>query len=189
MTPLRGTARPTTPRLSWAGADPGESGRAGPRRVAEGHAQAGCGAALLGHGVLPAPLGQAPGDEKVPAAQVEGPRRAASVRPEAERSRGAERDEGDDGPLDRGGDAVAVPGHAVAAVPIEVEADGIELDRVALGQDATRRLELGRQLDALARPARREPRLHDPPPVHHAVVPGPWEADDQLGEELVRARE
>ena len=61
------------------------------------------------------------------------------------------------------GDAVAVPGHTVPAVPVEVEAHGVELDAVTRRQRGTHPLQHGRlqRLSRTRTPPRSQPGLED----------------------------
>ena len=92
----------------------------------EGDADAGTGVGDLEHGVLPCPLRVAAGDEEVTVAEREGARGSAATGAEEEATWLAEGDQRDDGPVDARGNLVPVPGDAVPAVPVEVEAGGVE---------------------------------------------------------------
>src|SRR5215472_3468614 len=90
----------------------------------------------------------------------ERPRGPAAARAEQEPTRLAERDEGDEGLMDARRDLVPVPGDAVVAVPVEVEAGGVELDAVALGEGTPHLVEDGRKRAlGTGPPARGQPRL------------------------------
>src|SRR5439155_13508270 len=86
--------------------------------VSEGQADAQAGARHFRHAVLPCALGEAAGEEEVASTQHERGRRAALLRTHEEPARLAEGDQGDDRLLDLLGDAVSVPGHAVASVAV-----------------------------------------------------------------------
>src|SRR5215472_1811505 len=139
--------------------------------------------------MLPGPLRVAAGDEQVPVAERERARGAAAARAEQEAAGLAEGDERDDRLVDALGDLVPVPGHAVLAVPVEVEAGGVELDAVPPGERSAHLFEDGRLERRAERgiPAGGESRLD---PVLLVEEPGalrPGQRLDQGLEEGVRA--
>src|SRR5277367_230838 len=84
--------------------------------------------------VLEAALCLATGDEQVPLPELEGARPPSSLRPEEEFAWLTERHQCDDGIHDLGRYAIAVPGDAVGAVAVEIDAHRVERDAVACGQ-------------------------------------------------------
>jgi hypothetical protein len=121
-------------------------------------------------------------------AQHERTRLPASLGSQQEAPRLAERDQHDHRFGDLPADPVAVPRDAVAAVAIEVEADGVELHAIALRQRHPHRFEHP-GLQRLARcevPWRRQPRLEHPPVVEEALPLRPVPRADELAEQRVR---
>src|SRR5205823_12109605 len=104
----------------------------GSRAVAEGDADARARLGDLGHRVLPRALRAAAGDEQVAAAEEERPAPSARAGTEQEPPRLADRHDGDERIVDLACDAIAVPGHAVVAVAVEVEPHRVEPHPIAL---------------------------------------------------------
>src|SRR5207237_1876835 len=84
--------------------------------------------------MLPLALGLAAGDQQITAPELERDGAPPAFWPQQEAARLAERDEHHHGFLDRCVDLVRMPGHAVAAVAIEVEPARVENDSVAARQ-------------------------------------------------------
>src|SRR5437868_13729806 len=84
--------------------------------------------------MLPLALSLAAGDQQITAPELERDGAPPAFWPQQEAARLAERDEHHHGFLDRCVDLVRMPGHAVAAVAIEVEPDRVEHDSVAARQ-------------------------------------------------------
>src|SRR6516165_10544231 len=81
----------------------------------------------LRHRVLPGALAAAAHDQQVAVPDLIPPRRTAAPRPQAERPRRAQRQDGHHGVLARAPPVpVAVPGHAVPAVPVQAQPCGPE---------------------------------------------------------------
>src|SRR5262249_54927343 len=95
----------------------------------------------------------------------------------------------DDGLVDACRNLVPVPGDAVASVPVVVEAGGVELDAVALGEGSAHLLEDGRLKWTLraGAPARGEPGLDPVLLVEEPRSLRPGEGRGQRPEERVRA--
>src|SRR5438309_12023439 len=94
------------------------------RRMAERDTDPRAGRGRLRDRVLPFPLGPAAGHEQVAPGDDDGAAATPAPGSEAKRAGRAERDDGDHRLDDRLVDAVAVRGHAVAAVAVEVQAAG-----------------------------------------------------------------
>src|SRR5436305_6750970 len=116
--------------------------------------------------VLPPTLEGPARHQEIAPTQLEGARPAAAAAGAGEEpARISQRHQGHDRLGDLAGDPVAVPGHAVAPVAIEVEAHRVQGHAVARRQHLSHALEDGR----LERPTRREappgrePRLGDAP--------------------------
>ncbi len=148
--------------------------------MAEGHADARSAVRGPGDGVLPLVLAAPAHDEQVAARDREPARRSPAEGSQAEASRRPERHDRDEWSLVREADAVAVPGHRVVAVTVEVGPDPVEAHAVALPQrrgDVGRRA--GRLLDA---PATGQARFHDVLVVHAASTLVPRRLGDDLVE-------
>src|SRR5690606_40532397 len=102
----------------------------------EHHADPGAGGLDLGHAVLPGALAGAAEDEQVAGPGHVPQRAAAALGPQQEAPRAAEGHQRHDRLVGAPPDAVAVPGHAVAAVAVETGGHDRELVLVALGQHA-----------------------------------------------------
>src|SRR5580692_10904302 len=102
--------------------------------VSEHDAHAGSCCVHLRDAVLEAALCLATGHKQVPMPQLEGARPPPSHRTEKELAWLAERHQGDNGIHDLGRYAVAVPGDAVGAIAVEIDAHGVERDAVARRQ-------------------------------------------------------
>ena len=142
----------------------------------------------LGHAVLPRALAGAAHDEQVarPGREAD-----ATVRRRLGRSRNGRTAPNDTSATDRGrqlaGHPVAVPGHAVGAVAVEVRPDLGELDAVAGRQPPRHRGQVRRRLGE--RPPVGEPRLGQHPVVHpHPPRASPRRLGQQPGEQRVGAR-
>src|SRR5882762_7840972 len=119
---------------------------------------------------------------------MEGARLTAAPRAEEELARFAERGQRHDRLLDLLGDPIAMPGHAVLAVAVEIEAGGVEDHAVTRRQREADVLEdPGLQRNAGADvPGSGQSRLQDAPVVHPAGALPPLAAVDHLAEECVR---
>lgn len=109
--------------------------------MAVGEADPGAGLLDLRHAVVPGPLGLATCHEKVPSPEHVSDGPPTSFRAKEELAGETQRDEHHDRLFYLLEDPVPVPGHAVPPIPIEVEADGIELDGVTSGQSHSHVLE------------------------------------------------
>src|SRR4029077_903180 len=118
--------------------------------------------------VFPCPLRLPSRHQQIAAPEMQRARLAASFGPEQELSWLSQRDQRHDGLLDLLPDPVAVPGHAVPAVPVEVEAGRVEQDTVPGAKrdpDLVEDLRLQRHAGSQV-PRRREARLEDALIVH-----------------------
>src|SRR5580692_3793977 len=91
--------------------------------------------------VLPGALGRPTGDKEVAVSDRERARCAASARPKEQIARLTQRDERHDRLDDLLADLVTVPGDAVAAVAVQVEAGRVEQGAVASREGESHRIE------------------------------------------------
>src|SRR5207244_5267759 len=141
----------------------------GPRRsgaVAERDADARAGPGDLRHRVLPGALTAAAGDEQVASPEVERPARSPRARTKQEAAGRTDRHDGHERFFDVVGDAVAVPGDAVAPVAVEVETHRVERHSIAPRESSTHLLDerQERRVVGLETPPGREARPRDRAP-------------------------
>jgi hypothetical protein len=136
--------------------------------------------------VLPGVLARATHDQQIPAARPEPMRRTArSARPQQESPPLPQRHRGYQRIVQRLPVVVTVPGHAVATVPVQVDAHRVELDPIVLGERRPHRLQrFGQRPGGDLTPVRHHPRFEHHPVVHSPLPLPPRRLGQQPVEQL-----
>src|SRR3954451_15918715 len=152
--------------------------------MTERDAEAGSGRTALRHGVLPLVLTRSAHHQEVTVAKLEPPAGPTALGAQEEAPTLPERHDGDERVHVGLDDAIAVPGHAVGSVAVEVAADGMQV-HVALAEHTPDVVEPPGRVRTTLFPPPGEAGLGESALPHHHLPLTPWQPIDQLSEQVI----